>query len=109
MRNEFLGECRFLMDHADDSRFLQPRDDGVRHGRDCRDTPRLPGKTSLAEELVRSKNGDDGFLALLGNNGELHFALLDVKDRICRVSLRKDHLVLAVLTDAAAVADFGKK
>jgi hypothetical protein len=48
---------------------------------------RLPGKTSLAEELVRPKNCDNRFLTLLGNDGELRLAFLDVEDRIARIPL----------------------
>ncbi len=82
MRNEHFGECRFLMDHPDNRRFFQSHDDGFRHGRDRRDTLRLPGKTCLAEELVRTENCDNRFLAVLGNDGELHLAFLDVEHRI---------------------------
>ena len=45
MGNEHLGERRLVMDHADDGRLLEPHDLAVRHGRDGRDAPRLPGKT----------------------------------------------------------------
>ena len=75
------------MDHADNSRLFQSRDDGVRHGRDCRYAQGLPGKTSLAEEFVRSENCDDCFLPLLRNDGDLHFAFLDVENRITSVTL----------------------
>ena len=75
------------MDHLDNSRFFQSCDDGIRHGRDRRYTLRLSGKTSLAEELVRTKYRDDRFFALLGNDGELRLALLDIEDRIASVSL----------------------
>ena len=77
--------------------------------RDRRDALRLSGKASFTEEFVRPKNCDDGFLALLRNDGDLHLALLDVEDLIRRVSLRKDDLVLAVRTNAAALADLGEK
>ena len=70
MGNEQLGERWFLMDHADNRRFLQEHDDGFRHSRDRRYALRLPGKTSFTEEFVRSKNCDDGFLALLRNDGD---------------------------------------
>jgi hypothetical protein len=36
-------------------------------------------QTSFAEKLARFQNGDHRFLALLGNDGELDLALLDVK------------------------------
>ena len=87
MGNEHPGERWLPMNHADNSRFFQPHDDGVRHRRDRRYALRLPGKTSFTEEIVRSKHCDDGFLALLRNDGDLHLAALDVEDRIRRVSL----------------------
>ena len=98
-----------LMDHADDRRFLQPHDDGFRHRRGRRHAQRLPGEASFAEEFVRSENCDDGFLALLGNDGDLHLAFLDVEDRIRRVALRKDGLVLAYLADAAPSPTLARK
>ena len=67
--------------------FSSADDGGVRHGRDRRHTLRLPGKASLAEELVRSENCDDGFLALLRNDGDLHLALLDIEHRIADLPL----------------------
>ena len=77
--------------------------------RDRRYALRLPGKASFAEEFVRPKDRDDGFLALLGNDGDLHLALLDVEDLVRRVSLRKHDLALAVGPNAAALADLGEK
>jgi hypothetical protein len=46
---------------------------------------------------------------LLRNNGDLHFAFLDVEDLIGRVSLRKDDLALAVRAKTPALADHGEK
>jgi hypothetical protein len=46
MGNEHPGERWLLLDHADNSRFFQAHDDGVRHRRDRRYALRLPGKTS---------------------------------------------------------------
>jgi hypothetical protein len=89
MGNEHLGECGFLMDHPDDGGFFQPHDDGVRQRRDRRYPLHLPGQTSFSEELVRTQNCDDGFLALLRNDGDLRLAFLDIEDRIRWVSLRK--------------------
>src|ERR1700732_736938 len=82
MGNEHPGERWLLLDHADNSRFFQAHDDGVHHCRDRRYALRLPGKTSFPEEIVRSKHCDDGFLALLRNDEDLHLAALDVEDRI---------------------------
>jgi hypothetical protein len=63
---------------------------------------------SFTEELVRTQNCDDGFLALLRNDGDLHLAFLDIEDRIRGVSLGKDDLLLAVLTNAPALANLGE-
>ena len=62
-----------------------------------------PKKSSLASKR------DDRFLALLGDDADLHLALLDIEDRIGNVSLRKDDLPLAVSRIAATLADFGKE
>src|SRR5580692_2851662 len=109
MRNEHLGECRLLMDHPDNGRLFQPDNEGVCHGRDRRDPLHLPGKTSLAEEFVSAQNCDDGFLALLGNDGDLGLALLDIEDRIASVPLGKDDLALAVLGMASPAPNTGEK
>jgi Beta-lactamase len=109
MGNEHLGERWFLMEHADNGRFFQSDDDGFRHCRDRRYPQSLSGQTSFTEEVVRSKNCDDGFLALLRNDGDLHLAFLDIEDRIRRVSLCKDDLVFAVRINAPAIANLGEK
>ena len=87
MGNEHFGERWFLMDHADDSRLFYSGNDGVHYGRNRRYTQRLPGKTSLAEEFVCSKNCDDRFLPLLRDDGDLYLAFLDVENRIPSVTL----------------------
>src|SRR5580704_11262255 len=109
MSNEHLGERRFPMDHQDDGRLFQADDDGVRHGRDRRHTLHLPGKTSLAEEFVRVQDCDDGFFALLRNDGDLHLALLDIEHRVANFALRKDDLTFAVFGETSPVADTGEK
>jgi hypothetical protein len=78
MRNEHLGECRFLMDHADDGGFFQPHDDGLRYRPDRRYTLNLAGQASFTEEIVLSMNCDNGFLTLLRNDSNLNPASLDI-------------------------------
>ena len=78
-----------------------------RHGR-CYPL-HLPGQTSFTEEIIRTQNCDDGFLALFRNDGDLHLAFLDIEDRIRGISLGKDNLLLAVLTNAVALANLGEK
>ena len=85
--------------------FCSRDDDGFRnsHGR-CY-PPRLPGQTSFSEEIVRTKNCDDGFIALFQNDCDLRLAFLDVENRIRGISLGKDNLVLTVLTNAPVLAN----
>ena len=95
------------MDHPNNGCPFQSSDDRVNRGRGRRDALHLPGKTSLAEEFVRSKNCEDCFLALLGNDGEPHLALLGVK--AVTSILPKDYLAFAVLADAPTVPDMREK
>ena len=39
----------------------------------------MPIETSFAEKVAGSQNCDDGFFAMLGKDGELDLAFLDVK------------------------------
>ena len=87
MGKEHLGERWFLMDHAENSGFFQPHDVGFRDGRGRCYPLLLSGQTSFYEEFVRTKDCNDGFLALLRNDGDLHLAVLEVEDRIRGVSL----------------------
>jgi hypothetical protein len=109
MRDENLGERRLVAQRADDARLLQPHDDAFRHRRHGRDAPWLPGQASLAAELVGSQDCDDRFFALVGNDGELGLALLDVEDGIGNVTLGEDDIIPAIFGYGSAVADLGEK
>jgi len=50
-----ISEMLVLMDYADNSRFFQSDDDGVRHRRDRRYALHLPHQTSFTEEFVRPR------------------------------------------------------
>jgi len=109
MRDEHLGEGCLLVDYPRHNRLFDAHDNGFRQGCGRRQAARLPGKAFFAKEFVRSKDPEDGFLAILRNNRGLHLAFLDVEDLIGRVSLRKDDLVLGVLAYRPALAYFGEK
>jgi hypothetical protein len=49
-------------------------------------------QTSFAKEVTWPQDCNHRFLALLGNDGELDLALLDVKNRVRGLSLRKKQL-----------------
>ena len=66
-------------------------------------------EASLSEEISGSQNGDDGFFALLGNDGELDSAFLNIKERIGGVALGENRLILTVSGDSSAFADLGQK
>jgi hypothetical protein len=46
---------------------------------------------------------------LLGYDRDLDLAALDVEDRVRGISLGEDDLILAILPDAASLANFAKK
>src|SRR6266566_1414052 len=93
MRHEPLGKFWLVVEKANHGCFLQPHDCGFLHCCGCRHAPGLPGQASLAAEIAGSKDCNDRLFPLLGKYGELHFALLDVENRICRLVLRKDNLI----------------
>jgi hypothetical protein len=66
-------------------------------------------QTSFAEKLVRFQNGDHRFLALLGNDGELDLALLDVKNGVGDLPLRKNDLILPLFGYRFSLAYLGEK
>src|SRR5208283_3151251 len=105
MRYEQLGERWFLTDHAENRRFFQPHDDGFhdRRGR-CYPVP-LSGQTSFSEEIVRTQNCDDGFLASLRNDRDLYLAGLKEEDRIGGISLGEDDLRFRVRMNAPALTN----
>ena len=109
MRYKQLGERWFLTDHAENGGFFQSHDDGVRHRHGRCYPPRLPGQTSFSEEIVRTQNCDDGFLASLRNDRDLYLAGLKEEDRIGGVSLGEDDLRFRLRMNAPAIADLGEK
>src|ERR1700684_1274518 len=74
---------------------FQPRNDAFRHSRGRRHAQRFADQASLATEIARTKNCDDGFLALHGYDRELYLAFLDVKNTIRGIALRKDSVLFA--------------
>ena len=57
---------------------------------------RLAGQAALTKEIPLLMDSDNGFLALLGNHGDLALAAHDVKDSICRISLAEDYFILSI-------------
>jgi hypothetical protein len=65
----------------------------------------LTGQTSFAKKLIGLQDRDDSFLALFRYNGNLDFALFNVKDRIGSVPLLEDRLRLSVSDDGFPTSD----
>src|SRR6476659_5840738 len=63
----------------------------------------------FAKEIVRTKNCNDRFLTLRGNDRDLDLAFLNVEHGIRGLVLREDNVVLLVLNDAPTLASFGEK
>src|SRR5690349_23271072 len=107
MGNKHFGEGRLVMEHADEGFLFNPHDLAFADGC-CRcDAPRLSGQTCLADEFVFSKNCDDGFLALLGDDRDLDLASLDVKNRIGGIALAEERFALAISRGGSSTADLG--
>src|SRR5258708_25284091 len=66
-------------------------------------------QTSFTEKVTWSQDCNHRFLALLGNDGELDLALLDVKNRVRDLSLRKNNLILPIFGQRFSLAHLGEK
>src|SRR6266481_9632942 len=66
-------------------------------------------QTSFAEKVAWSQDCNHRFLALLGNDGEFDLALLDVKNRVRDLSLRKNNLILPIFGYCFSLAHLGEK
>src|SRR5580700_255052 len=97
------------MNGGDHGRLLQASNHGFIE-RACRgDAQRMAIQTPFAEKLTWSQDRNHRFLALLGNDSELDLALLDVKNRVRDLSLRKNNLILSIFGYRFSFAHLGEK
>jgi hypothetical protein len=73
---------------------------------DRRQTQHLSAQTALAEEIVGSQKGDHGFLPLLGDDGLLDLATLNVENCIRRFAQRVNNLVLPIVGNVSPPVNF---
>src|ERR1700737_5525621 len=66
-------------------------------------------QTTLAKKNTWAQDCDDCFLALLGNDSELYPSLLDVKNPVRDLSLRKNNLILPIFGYRFSLAHLGEK
>ena len=60
--------------------FSSPHNLAFGHCRGGRHAARLAGQATFAAEFIWPQDCDDGFLPLLGNDGDFDLAVMDVKD-----------------------------
>jgi hypothetical protein len=65
---------------------------------------RLSDQASFTHEFVDTQDRDDGFLALLGYDGDFDFAFLNIENRIGLIALRKDDFALAMFCNSSALS-----
>src|SRR5947208_6669541 len=109
LSKEHLGEYRLVMKHAKNRVLLDPHDLALRQRRGARHAPGLCGQASFAAKFIGPEDCNHGLLAVLGNDGELDLAFLDVKNAIRDVPLREDFLILAIYGNHSSLANFGKE
>jgi hypothetical protein len=68
-----------------------------------------PFRHPFAKKLTGLQNGYYGFLAVLGDNRQLDLTLLDVKNRIRDLALRKNRLISLIFGYGFPFADLGEK
>jgi hypothetical protein len=89
MRDKHLRECGLVIKNPLDFRLCHSHRLAFRHCRGCRQAFRLSNQASFAHKFVWSQERDDGFLALLGYDGDFDLALPDIENRIRILALGK--------------------
>src|SRR6266436_281545 len=97
------------MNGGDHGRLLQASNHAFIDRPRCCDAQRMAIQTSLAKKVTGSQDCNHRFLALLGNDGELDLTLLDVKNRVRDLSLRKNNLILPIFGYRFPLANLGEK
>src|SRR4030095_13459635 len=97
MGHKQLGKFRLVMERTHHSGLIEPHYFGRCNRGHRRKAARLAGQAALTKEIPLLMESDHGFLALLGNHGDLALAVHDVKDSICRISLAEDCFILSIV------------
>jgi hypothetical protein len=67
-----------------------------------------PIKHPSPQNSVGTQERDNGFLALLGDNGDFDLAILDIGNCIRRVALREEPLILSIFVNGSATVFCGQ-
>ena len=89
--------------------FVIDGDQTVFHRRRGRDAHRMTVHAAFAKELAGAENPDHRLFALFGYDNNLDPAFLNIKDRVCHVSLGEDDLVFAKFKYGFPLAHDGEK
>src|SRR3984893_6930587 len=109
MGHKLLGERHLGTEDADQGGLLHPHDRRFSHRRGRRKAQRLPDQASLGKKVARFKDGKDGLLSMVRSDGKFDLAFLDVKNRVGRLSLRKDRYSLLILGNGSSAIRRGEK
>src|SRR5208282_5925781 len=84
-------------------------DHAFRHSGDGCQTQRLSGQAPFPKEIAGSQKCDHRFLPLLGDDGLLDLAALNVENRIRGFALREDNLILPIIGNSSPPVHFRQK
>src|SRR5260370_31228958 len=109
IRHEQFGKLCLIMNGGDHGRLLYASNHGfIERPRGCH-AQRMAIQTSFAEKMPGSQDCNHRFLALLGNDGEVDLALLDVKNGVGDLPLRENNLILSIFGYRFSFAHLGEK
>ena len=97
MGQKIVGKLGLVTERVRQSFLFQSNNLACGHCGDGSQTQRFPGQGSLAAEFVRPPDCDNDFFATRGIDGDFNLAPVDVKNGVCRVSLRVDHLIRSII------------
>ena len=96
MRYEQFGKFRFVMERTHHGGLIEPHYFGLCNRGHRRQATPMAVQAALTKEVPLLMERDHGFLALLGNHGDLARAVDDVKDSICQISLAAYYFILLI-------------
>jgi hypothetical protein len=97
------------MQHVEHGLFLDAQNRRLVKGGRGRHAKRLAGETRFTKKTRRLQNRDHRFCDLLGHDGQLDLASLDLEDGIRCIPLRQNNVLLLGLDNCFAAADLGEK
>ena len=107
--HEQFGKFWLLVERRQHGCLRYRGDQALFHRGRRRDAQRMAVHAAFAKELACSQNADYRFLALFRYDNNLDPALLNIEDRVCRISLGENDLILAKFNNGFPLAHLGEK